>query len=411
MFYRGTFAVVDLQAIDHNVRSIRTCLDAPVRLMAVVKANAYGHGAVEVARTVLAAGANDLGVASLEEALQLRAAHIQAPILVLGQVSPQAALVAARSRIAVTLGEDWSALDVPTFTPPLDVHLKVDTGMTRLGLLTVEDTVRAARWLTRRSDIQWRGFYTHLACADRPDPSHAEHQMARFHELLTALRADGLHPPLVHAANSAGTLRDKRWHHDMVRVGISLYGYPPADDFPLPVALEPALHLYGFATRVAEVSTGQSVGYGATFVAQQTTRVATVPVGYADGYPRLLSNRATAESGGARVPVIGRICMDQLTVDVSAQPGFQSGDCVTLYGRFPPEQWTQAALEAVPEAARTDWLARTFAAGKSARAVLSVAELARLSETISYEILCGLAPRVERVIVPTTFDSTDGPSL
>jgi alanine racemase len=398
--YRGTFAIVDTAAIVHNVRQFRTLLAPGTRLLVTVKAGGYGHGALLAARAALRGGADWLGTATLEEAIALREAGIDAPILVLGPVHPWSAPVAARHGVSVTLTDSPAWMDGIRFDPPLRVHLKVDTGMTRLGFADVDALLEAARQLARRPDVMVEGVFTHLACADAPDRAHADRQISRFEAALQALAAAGLRPPLAHAANSAGTLRDNAWHYDMVRVGISAYGLPPSPDFPVRISLRPALSLYSFITRVRWVDPGETVGYGATFTAMRRTRVATVPVGYADGYPRLLSNRAHAWVNGRPAPVIGRVCMDQLMLDVTDIDGVETGTCVTLYGRRAPAEWNVAAVWAQPAERQAAWLAETYRLHAADAPVLSVDELARHAETISYEIVCALSPRVPRIEAP-----------
>ncbi|MBX5436485.1 MAG: alanine racemase [Alicyclobacillaceae bacterium] len=409
--YRGAFAVVDLEAVRHNVRVVKSRLGAQTRLMVAVKADGYGHGAVPVARAALSAGATDLGVATVEEAIELRQAGVRAPVLVLGAVSPQAAREAARQGVAVTLTDDWSRNPPAPFDACLDVHLKVDTGMNRLGFRDIGELVRVARWVAARPDMRLAGVFTHLAVADAADTSHAERQMRQFQAALGALAEAGLRPPLAHAANSAAALRFPAWQFDMVRLGISAYGYQPNPALALPVPLRPALHLYAFITRLCDIEPGETVGYGATFVARRRTRIATVPVGYADGYPRWLSNRGCALVRGHRVPVAGRVCMDQLMLDVTDVPGVQAGDCVTLYGRQAPGSWRADGFQGLEAAAQEAWIRTGFRAaggdgseagdgtGAGDGAWLSLDELAQIGQTISYELMCALSPRIPRVYV------------
>lgn len=397
--YRGTFAIVDAEAITFNIRQFKRLLRPGARLLVAVKANGYGHGALTAARAALAGGADALGVASLEEALALREAGIKAPMLVFGPVHPGNAQAAAAHGVSMTLTDDPRWMDGLTFDPPLRVHLKVDTGMTRLGFADAPSLLAAARYLAARGDVRVEGVFTHLACADAPNPAHADAQIRRFHEALGALQAEGLRPPVAHAANSAGTLRNPAWHFDMVRIGISAYGLPPSPDFPVPIPLRPALHLYSFITRVRWITPGETVGYGATFTATRPTRVATVPVGYADGYPRLLSNRARAWAAGKDARVIGRVCMDQLMLDVTDIPEATVGSPVTLYGRRAPLSWTARALWQQPPAGQEGWLQSSWRAEAADAPLLSVDELAQHAETISYEILCALAARVPRIVI------------
>jgi alanine racemase len=398
--YRGTFAIVDLSAIRDNVTRFKQRLAVGTRLLVAVKANGYGHGAVAAARAALAGGATDLGVASLEEAVELREAGISAPILVLGPVPAVAAPIAARHRIAVTVTDFPHRDQLPLCDPPLQLHIKVDTGMARLGLRRPEDVVRLARWIEDQPDLEWAGIFTHLACADAASLEHSEAQVTRFRQVLAALNEAGLRPPLVHAANSAATLRRPDWHFDMVRIGISAYGYPASDEYDSSIPLRPAMHLYSLITRVAEIPAGESVGYGGTFVAKRPTRVATVAIGYADGYHRVLSNRAHVLVRGHKAPVIGNVCMDQLMIDVTDVPEVEVGDCVTLFGRQAPPEWRAETLFRRPPEEQRDWIQSTFVqAGSSELPFLSAAELGRLAGTISYELLCAVSIRVPRLYI------------
>ncbi|GMA51143.1 alanine racemase [Alicyclobacillus contaminans] len=341
--YRGTFAVVDLRAIRWNLQNIMSRLSPGTDTLVAVKANGYGHGAPQVARAAAAAGASYLGVASVEEALKLRAAGIQTPILVLGATNYEGAVVAARHDVEVALTESCLAWPQVSADMIIRGHLKLDTGMSRLGLKTVDGCRAFAQWLKTRPDVKCVGVFTHLACADAADLTHAERQMEQFRSLRNALAEAGVRPLRAHAANSAAALRRPDWHEDMVRIGISAYGYAPSRAFALPVALRPALSLYSFVTRVEALAPGETVGYGATFQADRPCRIATVPVGYADGYPRILSNRSWVWLHGRRAPVVGNVCMDQLMVDVTDILDVAVGDCVTLYGYEAPSEWRSGA--------------------------------------------------------------------
>jgi alanine racemase len=398
--YRGTFAIVDTRAIRHNVSSIRGLLRPDTKLLIAVKANGYGHGARRVAEAAVREGASYLGVASVEEGIALRREGVDTPILVLGAVSYTAAAVAAEHNLSVTLTPDCVEWPDQPIVPSLKVHLKVDTGMTRLGGRTPEELYRLADWVAKRPDLVCEGVFTHLACADAESLDHAEAQMRRFEAMLDVVTKAGLRPQLVHAANSAAAMRRPDWQFDMVRVGIAAYGYPPSDAFALPVELKPALNLYSFISRVSSIQPGDTVGYGATFTASRPTVVATVPVGYADGYPRLLSNRGFVLVRGKRAPVIGNVCMDQLMIDVTDIPGVERGDCVTLYGRLAPAVWTQTRVEQLgSEAEAARWLCETFANLPEDVPTLSLDELAGQIGTISYELMCALAARVPRFYV------------
>lgn len=415
--FRPTFAVVDAPAIRANVAAVRSLLQSDKRLLVAVKADGYGHGAAAAAEAALAGGATDLGVASVEEAVALREADVTAPILVLGVSSAVGVRAAAEFGVTVTVGRieevdeldkiPWPTTSVtptsagaegPGRTLRAKVHLKIDTGMSRLGVRSAADAVLLAKRIVASERLELAGVFTHLACADASSLAHAQAQIERFQEALSALRKAGIDPGIVHAANSAAALRRPDWHFDMVRVGIAAYGYGPARVFDSPVPLLPALHLYSCVTRVATLQAGDTVGYGATFTAPREMRVATLPVGYADGYFRILSNRASVLFHGRRAPVVGNVCMDQLMVDVTELPEVTVGDCATLYGRSAPESWTAERLSAAAENDLSVFVGPFFLAENSA-SVLSLDELADLAGTISYELMCALSPRVPRVVL------------
>ncbi|KPV44989.1 alanine racemase [Alicyclobacillus ferrooxydans] len=395
--FRGTFAVVNLQAITRNVENIIGLLGPETKLLVAVKAAGYGHGIVQAAQAVIQGGGHALGVASLEEGMELRKAGITAPVLVFGRVPVHGLPVAARHRIAVTMTSNWEDEGLGTCDPPLDVHIKLDTGMSRLGYQDPAVAVNLAKWIESRSDLRFAGLYSHLACADAQDAAHLTAQVARFDKALRVFEQHGLRPPAVHLANSAGTFRNKALHHDMVRVGVSAYGYPPSPDFPLPIPLQPALSLFAQIQRLAFIDIGETVSYGATFTAKRKTLVATVPVGYADGYFRVLSNQSQVYVRGQLAPVIGNVCMDQLMVDVTDVLGIQNGDWVTLYGQAAPDEWNQVEFLKHPETEITKYVEATFAKVATQPAVVSLDTLARLAGTISYELMCALSERVPRI--------------
>ncbi len=341
--------------------------------MAVVKADAYGHGAVPVAKVALGAGARWLGVAIPEEAVPLRAAGVTARILVLGPIAPdQADVVAAHGldQCVCDLAE-VEALDraARVCGRALGVHLKVDTGMGRVGLRPRELRAVAEKISALRS-VRLAGVMTHFAEAEAEEPNFAREQLACFAEAARDLSAAGIAVPLRHAANSAGLLFLPEARLDLVRPGIMLYGYHPRGrQRPPEPVLHPALRLRTAITQLKEVARGESVSYGRTFVAPRGIRVATLPVGYADGCGRLLSNRGQVLIRGRRVPIIGRVCMDMTMVDVSGLTEVRVGDEAVLIGR-------QGAEE------------------------ITADEVAEIQGTISYEILCRIGPRVPRVYLP-----------
>jgi len=355
------WAEIDLDALAHNVRrAVR--LAGPARVMAVVKANAYGHGALPVARTALAAGAAWLGVARAGEGAHLRRAGIDAPILVFGLVAP------AQVPTVLDLGLTPAVFDLEqaalwaNLGHRAGVHLKVDTGMGRLGFSPErpEEILQAARM----PGLRLKGVFTHFATADGPDLAYAAWQLERFLDVIRLLRDAGHTGFIAHAANSGALLNLPRARLDMVRPGIMLYGYHPAGK-PDP-DLRPVMSLKARVAQVKAVPRGSRVGYGSTHVTPEATVIATVPVGYADGYSRLLSSRGEILIRGRRAPVVGRVCMDMLMADVGHIDGVQTGDVAVLYGGQGGE-------------------------------FIGADEVATRTGTISYEVLCAVAARVPRI--------------
>jgi alanine racemase len=371
---RSAVAIVDLDALAANVHALRGHIGPGVQLMAVVKANGYGHGAVPVARTALEAGATHLAVATVDEGAQLRRAGIDAPILVFGAVGhheraqaigQRLSLVVTNAAFARALAADVSASLVKD---PVSVHLKVDTGMRRFGALPgeVPDLVRT---LTSLERLRLDGIMTHLASADAPDSTPAAEQVAAFDRCLNGLElAEGT---LCHVANSAATLRFPAFHRDMVRVGIAIYGLLPDPSVPLVSAMKPVLTVHGRIARVFDLGPGDAVGYGGTYRSQGGERAALVPIGYADGYRRGLSAQAWMDVRGQRAEVIGRVSMDQTVVRLPTGSDPEPGDPVTIVGNGTP---------ATPCAPTLD-------------------DLAALTGTIGYEMATGLSSRLPRLYV------------
>ncbi|PZR89589.1 MAG: alanine racemase [Candidatus Nephthysia bennettiae] len=346
-------AEVDLTAVRHNVRYLQGRLADGIRLIAVVKADGYGHGAEEVARAALEAGAWGLAVSTLEEAAAFRGTIEPDRLLALGGLAPNEAVGAASAGCAVTCHSHELADALESARGPgdrLPVHLKVDTGMGRLGC-SLSEAGGLARRLSRSSRLRLAGIYTHLASAEA-DEAFTRDQFDRFSRLLDGLDVD---PGLRHAANSAAALRYPEMGLDAVRCGIALYGC----EWP---GLRAALSLRATIIQVKELSAGHSVGYGRTWVAERPTRVATVAIGYEDGVLRSRSGRGEVVVRGRRAPLIGRVSMDQITVDVTEVPEAKAGDTVTLVGKG-----------------------------------ISAEQVAEWSGTISYEVLTALGGRVRRV--------------
>jgi alanine racemase len=363
------WAQIDLDAIAHNVSAIKQHVGERVIVMAVVKANAYGHGAEPVARVALESGASWLAVNRLGEGVALRLAGIHAPILVTGY-TPAAGATAAVThdlRLTVTslsLAEALSAA-VRVAGKPAPVHVKIDTGMGRFGLVP-EEAVDFIRALSRMPGLQLEGVYTHFAVAELPDKSYTRRQFALYRAVLAALEGESIPVPMQHVANSAATLDLPEMHLDAVRPGIAIYGLPPSDAVEPAVPLRPALTLKSRVGRVRTLPAGSSISYGRTFVTQRPTPVALVPGGYGDGYMRCNSNRGVVLIHGQRASIRGRVCMDQFVVEITGIEGVKPDDEVVLIGRQGEE-------------------------------VLSAEEVARWGETINYEVVTQLMPRIPRV--------------
>jgi alanine racemase len=344
---------------------------ADTRICAVVKADAYGLGAAEVARTALAAGAERIAVARVDEGIQLRREGVQAPILLIAGFVPGEVEAIVRHRLTPTVVQIDDVLAIARAAGRLgevvDVHLKVDTGLTRYGA-PASEAPALVRLLRRLPTVHLEGLYSHFAAADDEDRSFTAEQLHRLYEIIAAverLDEDGWRPPIVHAANSAATLREPTtWLH-MVRLGICLSGHYPSTHVPRSVALRPAVALRARLLTVRDVAPGTSIGYSRTYVTDRVHRVGLVPAGYADGVPRSHSNHAVALVRGVRVPVIGRVSMDQCVVDLTDVPSAEAGDVATLFGR---DEGVEISLE----------------------------EYAEWSGTIVHEALCRIGPRVPR---------------
>jgi alanine racemase len=364
-------ARVNLAAIERNAALLRSRLRPGAGLCVVVKANAYGHGAAAAARAALAGGARSLAVATASEAASLRAEGIGGPVLVLGALSEEELSVALNARADVVAWSDrfvaWlvAACDRLELAEPVRVHVKLDTGMGRLGTRVLEEALSVADQVCAAagSGLELSGAMTHFASADE-DPEFTASQLSRFEPFLATLRSR--RPRIVaHAANSAGTLRFPDSHLDLVRCGIAVYGCDPMNDDPFVHGLEPALELTSYVAAVKAAAPGESAGYGRRWVARADTWLATVPIGYADGIRRALTNNCEVLISGRRYPLVGAVSMDNITVEVGTPRSVRCGDRVTIIGADGSERVTAE-------------------------------ELARRIGTINYEITCGVSSRVPR---------------
>ncbi len=338
---RPTWVEIDLSAIGNNTRRIREIAGPHVRVLVSLKADAYGHGALKVARTVLHNGASMLGVATVSEAAPLREAGISAPILVFGYVPPWQMREAVRLGVTVTLYAPEAAQALSRAALALGktvkVHAKIDTGMARLGV-RAEQSEEVMKLIAKiveleKEGLEFEGIYTHLATANFSDQTHSLMQISRFQHILQLLEKEGWRPPIVHAANSAATLSLPQARFDMVRPGIAIYGLDPSPDVRLPQGFRAALSFKTQVSQVKMLPAGECISYGCTYITERPTRIAVLPVGYADGFRRAPENWGTVLIGGQEAPLLGRVCMDQCIIDVThiAQE-VRMGDEVVLIG-------------------------------------------------------------------------------
>jgi alanine racemase len=365
---RPTIAVIDMDALDHNFREVVRCSKGQ-QVLAVVKAGAYGHGAVQVSKRLLALGADMLGVALAEEGRELRDAGIHAPILIMGATFPEQAeaivslkLTPAIFSIAVARALSAAAYQRRT---TINVHVKIDTGMGRIGIAP-EEAPEFIAALRKLGSLSAQGLMTHFADADLRDKQFASQQMDRFEALLRALEANKIGVPMRHAANSAAVLDFHRAFFTAVRPGLMLYGYNPLEEGAFGAELRQVLSLITRIAFIKRVPQGVPISYGRTFTTKRESIIATLPIGYADGYSRSLSNKGTALVRGIRVPVVGRVCMDMCMIDVTDVPGAREGDDVVLIGGQGSER-------------------------------ITADDIAVKIGTIAYEVLCGISSRVPRI--------------
>ena len=370
--YKRVYATVDLDAIRQNMEAMKANIAKGTMICGVVKSDGYGHGSVPVAKAV-----EDIvwgyAVAAVEEGWVLRDHHITKPILVLGYVPEEEFESLVEQEIRYTVSE-WKEVEILSkiaqkLGKNAYVHIKMDTGMGRIGLRSAEEILTLAQKIENLPNIVIEGIFTHMATADMADKTKAKEQIRMFREMLQLLENNGIYIPIRHCSNSAGIIDLKEANIDMVRAGIALYGLYPSEEVNKEnVCLIPALELKSIVSYLKTVPKGSPIGYGATFVTQKETKVATVSIGYGDGYPRALSNKGYALVRGKKAPIIGRICMDQFMMDVSDIPEIQQGDTVTLIGKDQNEQ-------------------------------ITVEELAELAGTFNYEFVCDLGKRIPRVYI------------
>lgn len=368
--YRKAWAEISLDAIEENVKAFQKELHPNTRLMAVVKADGYGHGAVEVAKAAIQAGADRLAVALLDEAILLRKSGVKAPILILGYTPPDAVEEAISENITITVYSKnviHRMIQVAEAKKKIaKIHLKVDTGMGRIGVRTKEEALELAKSIS--SDfVKLEGIFTHFADADNPkDSSYTYQQYEKFTEILNYLKKSKIHIPIKHCCNTAATISFPQMHLDMVRVGIGIYGVYPQEHFKNQISLKPSMSFKTKPTLIKKVPSSQTISYGRTYFSNQEALIATIPIGYADGLCRQLSNRGQVTIRGKKVPIVGRICMDQSMIDVTGMENLSLDEVVTIFG-------------------------------DAHQGNISVEEVAQKLDTISYEVLCLIGRRVPRV--------------
>lgn len=376
-FLKRTWAQVDLDALDHNIREIRSAIAPSAKLMCVIKADGYGHGAVPLAKESEAAGADWFAVSNLEEAQELREAGIQKPILILGFTPDSDARLLAQMEISQAVLSESHARQLSSYAQEagtrVRVHIAVDTGMTRIGLSAQNQTqaleaAAAARRIAELPGLLLEGLFTHFAVADEAEAGadYTKRQYQSFRLVADTLKGWGISIPFCHCSNSAGILDYPEMNFNLVRAGIILYGLQPSSKVRRPLDLRPLMELKSVVSMVKTVGSGVDVSYGRTYTTRGETKIATVPIGYADGYPRTLSNLGEMLVRGQRARIIGRVCMDQLMLDVTHIPDVEEGDVVTVFGR-------------------------------DGGAFLPVEEVSSLDQTINYETVCQITKRVPRI--------------
>ena len=369
---RPVWAKIYLDNLAHNIREIRKTVKKNTLITAVIKANAYGHGSIETAKVFLENGASRLAVATLSEAIELRRAGIDAPILILGYTPKSQHSLVIEYDISQTIYSFEDALALSKAASEQNktgtIHIKIDSGMGRIGFLPEDGAIDEIINISKLPNIYIEGIFTHFATADEKDKAYTRLQFERFSTVVDKLEKKGLSIPIKHVSNSAAIIELPEYELDMVRPGIILYGYYPSNDVNKDrIKLKPAMTVKAKISHLKTVPKGTGISYGQIFVTDRESKIATIPIGYADGFTRILSSKAEVSIKGKRVPVVGRICMDQCMLDVTDVEDVKVGDEVVLLGYE----------EGQPDAV----------------------EIGEKLNTISYEILCGVGRRIPRVYI------------
>ena len=370
-YTKRSWAEVDLDALKNNIRNIKNYVGEKTKVLVIVKADAYGHGSVECAKALISNGADYLGVAFIDEAEELRNAGIDSPILILGYTSKQDVKRVVEGDITPTifshdLAKEFSDAAVKT-GKTVKIHIKIDSGMNRVGFSCDEKSVEEIAKISNLPGIEIEGIFTHLSCADTENRDYTDAQIEKFMWIIEKLEKQGVKIPVKHACNSAGIVQYPEYHFDMVRSGIITYGMGPSDEVDIsPLKLKPAMTFKSIVARVFTIAAGEKVSYGGTFSPDKDMKAAVVTTGYADGYSRLLSDKATVMVNGQPAKVVGRICMDQCIIDVTNVNNIKVEDEVVIAGGQPD-------------------------------CPTSFDFLAGLCGTINYELICLVGKRVPRI--------------
>lgn len=370
---RPVWAEIDLDNLAHNIKEVRRVTKKDALVTAVVKANAYGHGSIMAAKTFLENGADRLAVATLSEGIELRKAGIKAPILILGYTPESQAKIAIENDIIQTVYTYENAKVLSNIAKSINstakVHIKIDTGMSRIGFKVEEKTIDEIVKISKLSNLYMEGIFTHFAKADEKDKTFTEKQFEKFQWVIDELEKKDIHIPIKHVSNSAGIIDLPQYNLDMVRGGIMIYGLYPSNEVRKDrVSLKPAMKLKAKISNLKVVPKGTGISYGQIFITNKESKIATIPIGYADGFTRLLTSKGEVSIKGNRAPIVGKICMDQCMIDVTDIPDVEIGDEVILFGD-----------------------------GKDNSPHID--EIAKKLGTINYEIVCMVGRRVPRVYI------------
>lgn len=367
------YADIDLDAFEHNIEAIKKRIGSKTMLCGVIKANGYGHGAVPLAKAMEAMNVEWFAVSCVDEALELRLNGIQKPVLILGAAEEERYGEMIENHITPTIFTYKAAeklsevLKAYPQKQPFNIHIKIDTGMSRIGFFPDKESAETIVKISELPGIYIEGLFTHFACADMSGREATKKQLEKYEWLVGQLESRGISIPIKHCANSAGIMAYEEAYFNMVRAGIIIYGLYPSEEMDKDaLPLRPVMSLKSHITYIKEVPEGTGVSYGSTYVAKKSTKIATVPVGYADGYPRSLSGKGRVLIKGQYAPVIGRVCMDQMMVDITGLQGIEEGDVVTL-------------------------------AGRDGEAFIPVEEPAGKAGSFNYEFVCSVSRRVPRV--------------